>query len=51
MIACDTSARLAISLNCKIGQTSYIKYKEIVIEVDEYSDWKDNYYYIILCRL
>ena len=27
-----TSARLAIYLNCKTGQTSYIDYKELVIE-------------------
>lgn len=42
-----TSARLAIYLNCKTGETSYIDYKELVIEGDEYSAWKDDDNYIM----
>jgi hypothetical protein len=42
-----TSARLAIYLNCKTGQTSYIDYKELVIEGAEYAAWKDDDSYIM----
>jgi hypothetical protein len=42
-----TSARLAIYLNCKTGETSYIDYKELVIEGEEYAAWKDDDSYIM----
>jgi len=42
-----TSARLAIYLNCRTGQTSYIDYKELVIEGEEYAAWKDDDSYIM----
>ena len=41
------SARLAIYLNCKTEAASFIDYKEIVIEGDEYSAWKDDDNYIM----
>jgi hypothetical protein len=34
-------------LNCKTGQTSYIDYKELVIEGAEYAAWKDDDSYIM----
>jgi len=41
------SARLAINLNCLHGEKSFIDYKEIVIEGEEYSNWGNDDAYIL----
>ena len=40
-------ARLAIHLNCICGDKSFIDYKEIVIEGEEYSNWGNDDEYIM----
>jgi hypothetical protein len=41
------SARFGIFLNCLHGENSFIDYKEIVIEGEEYSNWGNDDQYIM----